>query len=136
MWLLSSAGLFQNYFFQNSFRNMISVKMFDPDQDRHSHNQQTKKVAAHSIRIFYRHPYPAIIVCTKNVVCLIHLLHIFKCIPGLFYHGSHHYEPIAQGGTLIFSYIPRLRPFFGVQNFELGFKILNFWGFSEKNKIF
>ena len=33
-----------------------------------------------------------------------------------------------QGGTLIFSYIPRLRPFFGVQNFEFQY----FFGFSEK----
>ena len=32
------------------------------------------------------------------------------------------------GGTLIFSYIRRLGPFFGVQNFEFRY----FFGFSEK----
>ena len=32
------------------------------------------------------------------------------------------------GGTLIFSYIRRLRPFFGAQNFEFQY----FLGFSEK----
>ena len=32
------------------------------------------------------------------------------------------------GGTLIFSYILRLRSFFGVQNFVFH----HFWGFSEK----
>ena len=35
------------------------------------------------------------------------------------------------GGTLIFSYIRRLRSFFGVQNFEFQY----FWGF-QKNKYF
>ena len=33
-----------------------------------------------------------------------------------------------QGGTLIFSYIRRLGPFFGVQNSEIQY----FFGFSEK----
>ena len=28
----------------------------------------------------------------ENVVCLLHLLHIFKCTPDYFYQGSHHYE--------------------------------------------
>ena len=32
------------------------------------------------------------------------------------------------GGTLIFSHIRRLGPFFGVQNSEFRY----FWGFSEK----
>ena len=32
------------------------------------------------------------------------------------------------GGTLMFTYIRRLGPFFGVQNFEFQY----FWGFSEK----
>ena len=36
--------------------------------------------------------------------------------------------PKGGGGTLIFSYIRRLGPFFGVQNFEF----LYFFGFSEK----
>ena len=35
------------------------------------------------------------------------------------------------GGTLIFSYIHRLGPFFWVQNFEFRY----FWGF-QKNKYF
>ena len=37
-------------------------------------------------------PYPAIIFGYKNVVCLLHLLHIFKCIHENFYFGSRHYE--------------------------------------------
>ena len=37
-------------------------------------------------------------------------------------------DPQGGGGTLIFSYIRRLGPFFGVQNFEFGY----FLGFSEK----
>ena len=36
---------------------------------------------------------------------------------------------IDPGVTLIFSYIQRLGPFFGVQNFEFQ----HFWGISEKN---
>ena len=32
------------------------------------------------------------------------------------------------GGTLIFSYIHRLGPFLGIQNFQFQY----FWGFSEK----
>ena len=41
-----------------------------------------------------------------------------------------------MGGTLIFSYIRRLRSFFGVQNFEfLGFQKKYFWGFPKKKKI-
>ena len=35
-------------------------------------------------------------------------------------------------GTLIFSYIRRLGPFFWVQNFEFQY----FWGFSEKMNTF
>ena len=37
-------------------------------------------------------------------------------------------RPNPKGGTLIFSYIHRLGPFFGVQNFEFRY----FFGFSEK----
>ena len=37
-------------------------------------------------------------------------------------------EPQGVGGTLIFSHIRRLAPFFGVQNSEFQY----FWGFSEK----
>ena len=40
--------------------------------------------------------------------------------------------PGGGGGTLIFSYIRRLGPFFGVQNFEFRY----FMGFSEKNIFF
>ena len=36
-------------------------------------------------------------------------------------------RPKGGGGTLIFSYIRRLGPFFGVQNFEFQY----FLGFSE-----
>ena len=36
------------------------------------------------------------------------------------------------GGTQKFSYIRRLGPFFGVQNFEFQY----FWGFSKKIYIF
>ena len=38
------------------------------------------------------------------------------------------YNPRGGGGTLIFSYIRRLGPFFGVQNFEFQY----FLGFCEK----
>ena len=37
-------------------------------------------------------------------------------------------KPRGGGGTLIFSYIQRLRSFFGVQNFEFQY----FWRFSEQ----
>ena len=37
-----------------------------------------------------------------------------------------------MGGTLIFSYIRRLGPFFGGQNFEFQY----FFGFSEKKYFF
>ena len=40
--------------------------------------------------------------------------------------------PGGGGGTLIFSHIRRLCPFFGVQNFEFHY----FFGFSEKMNIF
>ena len=32
-------------------------------------------------------PYP-VIICPENVICLLCLLHIFKCIPDCFYFGS------------------------------------------------
>ena len=35
---------------------------------------------------------PANIFCSENAVCLLHLLHIFKCTPEHFYHGSKQYE--------------------------------------------
>ena len=41
------------------------------------------------------------------------------------------WTPEGGGGTLIFSYIRRLGPFFGVQNFKFQY----FLGFSEKNDI-
>ena len=31
--------------------------------------------------------------CHKCVVCLLDLLHIFKCIPEIFYLKSRYYEP-------------------------------------------
>ena len=40
-------------------------------------------------------------------------------------------EPRGGGGTLVFSYIPWLVSFFGVQNFDFQY----FWGF-QKNKFF
>ena len=46
--------------------------------------------------------------------------------PGIFFRGR-----MAQGGTLIFSYIRRLGPLFWAQNFEFQY----FWGF-QKNKYF
>ena len=35
---------------------------------------------------------PANIFCQENVVCLLRLMHIFKCTHDLFYHRSRHYE--------------------------------------------
>ena len=29
----------------------------------------------------------------ENAVCLLHLLHLSKCTPRYFYHGSKHHEP-------------------------------------------
>ena len=45
-------------------------------------------------------------------------------------YSVRHLEP--QGGSLIFSYLRRLGPFFGVQNFELQY----FRGVSEKKEYF
>ena len=38
-------------------------------------------------------PYPANVYGHENIVCLLHLLHLFKCTPGTFYCGSQDYEP-------------------------------------------
>ena len=52
-------------------------------------------------------PYPDNISNYKNGVCLICLLHIFKCATVYFYHGSEHYEPppyFSQGNSLIWTF--------------------------------
>ena len=41
--------------------------------------------------------YPANTFCHENVVCLLHLLSIFKCTPDNFDHRSKHYEPWSRG---------------------------------------
>ena len=67
-------------------------------------------------------------------VC-IHSLSMLSALQTRFFHGSKQHEPLSdphlQGGTLIFSYIRRLGPFFG-------FKILNFniFGGFQKNEYF
>ena len=47
----------------------------------------------------------------ENVSCLLRLLHIFKCFPDEFYHGSKNYEPrsdCSEGSSLIWVHIVML----------------------------
>ena len=46
-----------------------------------------------SYNISIINPNPANIFCPENVVCLLKLLHVFKCTLENFYQGSKHYEP-------------------------------------------
>ena len=43
--------------------------------------------------LLYVDPFPVIFFCPEYVVCLIRLLHIFKCTTECFYLGINHYDP-------------------------------------------